>query len=102
VKRWPATREGDRARVAAWNRGDPDAIAAARRDDEARRSMKCWMCGVEPTGLAEITALNEVMPRFLPTGWPPGDHEHAVQPPTPGELEQAGHEALMRIRQAAT
>jgi len=38
--RWPNTPEGDLARVRAWNRGDPDALAAAALDtaDAARAS----------------------------------------------------------------
>jgi hypothetical protein len=63
--------------------------------------MKCWMCGEEPLGTFEITMLSEAQPRYIPGRWPPGDHEHAVDPPTPGQLEQAGHEALMRIRAAS-
>jgi hypothetical protein len=35
--------------------------------------------------------------------WPASTdgHQHAEVPPTPGQLEQAGHEALMRIRREA-
>lgn len=29
-------------------------------------------------------------------------HQHAVRPPTPAELERAGHEALSRIQREAT
>lgn len=62
--------------------------------------MRCWLCGAEPRQIFEVTGLGDRMPRFLPGMWPPGDHEHAVEPPTPGQLEQAGHEALMRIKLA--
>jgi hypothetical protein len=63
--------------------------------------MRCWWCGVEPWDLHEITTMSDRGPRYL-YGWPTGgDHEHAEHKPTPGQLEQAGHEALMRIRGAA-
>jgi hypothetical protein len=32
--RWPNTRAGDLTRARAWNRGDPDALEAARLDGE--------------------------------------------------------------------
>lgn len=64
--------------------------------------MKCWQCGVEPLETHEVTTLTDAQPRHIPGRWPPGDHEHAVDPPTPGQLEQAGHEALMRIRRAGS
>ena len=64
--------------------------------------MRCWLCGVEPDGIVETTRLGDAQPTYMPGRWPPGDHEHAVQAPTPGQLEQAGHEALMRIRQQAS
>jgi hypothetical protein len=63
--------------------------------------MRCWQCGVEPLETYEITTLNDAQPRYVPGRWPPGDHAHAEQPPTPGQLEQAGHEALMRIHRAS-
>lgn len=63
--------------------------------------MRCWACGVEPAHLFEITTLGDAQPRYLPQ-WPPGDHEHAERQPSPDQLEQAGHEALMRIRRAAS
>lgn len=62
--------------------------------------MRCWLCGVEPVSLSDVTELQHAEPQYLPR-WPPGDHRHAERPPTPGELEQAGHVALMRIRSAA-
>lgn len=59
--------------------------------------MRCWYCGVEPDRLIEITRLDSPAPEYL-ANWPaPTDHPHAEQPPTPGQLEQAGHEALTRI-----
>lgn len=62
--------------------------------------MRCWQCGVEPLEVYETTTFGETRPSYLPGRWPAGDHEHAERPPTPGELEQAGHEALMRIKLA--
>ena len=59
--------------------------------------MRCWQCGAEPTGLADVRTFSDPEPVYLPTGWPPGDHEHAEHPPSPGELQQAGHRALRRI-----
>lgn len=64
--------------------------------------MKCWQCGVEPLGTYEVTTFADVEPRYIAGRWPAGDHEHAEQAPTPGQLEQAGHEALSRIRREAT
>jgi hypothetical protein len=64
--------------------------------------VRCWQCGVEPEALYETTTLSDPAPTYL-ANWPRvGDHEHAEQPPTPGQLEQAGHEALMRIRKQAS
>lgn len=59
--------------------------------------MNCWQCGVEPLEVHETTALGEAQPRCIAGRWPAGDHEHAERPPTPGELEQAGHKALRVI-----
>lgn len=63
--------------------------------------MMCWWCGVEPVARHEVVTLSGVPYRTIPQ-WPneASDHQHAEQPPTPGQLEQAGHEALMRIRAA--
>lgn len=59
--------------------------------------MRCWWCGVEPDELYEITKLGDPEPRYLPN-WPPAtDHEHAERQPTPEQMQQAGHETLMRI-----
>lgn len=60
--------------------------------------MRCWWCGVEPIALHDITTFGDPAPRHLPR-WPAAtDHEHAEREPTPGQLEQAGHETLMRIQ----
>jgi hypothetical protein len=63
--------------------------------------MRCWQCGVEPAGLVEITQMGEVEPRHLPTGWPRGDHPHAFDPPSPGELAEMGDRARRRIETIA-
>jgi hypothetical protein len=63
--------------------------------------MRCWSCGVEPE-MVDVSTVTDAQPRYISGRWPTGDdHEHAERPPTPGQLEQAGHEALMRIRGAA-
>jgi hypothetical protein len=58
--------------------------------------MKCWMCGAEPTGLADVTTFGDPEPRYLPTGWPAGDHEHAADPPTAEQLADRGIAAIER------
>jgi hypothetical protein len=62
-------------------------------------TVRCWWCGIEPE-LVEITSLQSAEPEYVVGKWPMpgGDHQHAERPPTPGQLEQAGHEALMRIQ----
>jgi hypothetical protein len=61
--------------------------------------MQCWVCGVEPDSVHEITSFGDIEPRYL-AHWPPStDHDHAERQPTPEELENAGWEALQeRIR----
>ncbi|MER7331694.1 MULTISPECIES: hypothetical protein [unclassified Micromonospora] len=39
--------------------------------------------------------------RYVPSGWPPADHEHAATPPTPEELVDQGHRILRRILEDA-
>jgi hypothetical protein len=53
--------------------------------------------------MVDASTLLDAEPRLIPGRWLTSDrsHQHAERPPTPGELEQAGHEALMRIRNAA-
>jgi hypothetical protein len=71
-----------------------------RGDREPDGTVHCWWCGVEPDSLMEITRFGLAEQEYLPN-WPPAtDHQHAERPPMPGQLEQAGHEALMRIRHA--
>ena len=64
--------------------------------------MRCWLCGVEPLETYDVTTFSDPQRRYIPGRWPPGDHDHAAEPPTPGQLEQAGHEALTRILGAAS
>lgn len=61
--------------------------------------MRCWLCGAEPE-MVNIQTLSEAQPRYIPGQWPAAEdgHTHAVRPPTPDQLEHAGHQALMRIR----
>lgn len=60
--------------------------------------MRCWICGAEPE-MVNIQRLEDPQPVLIPGRWPAAEdgHRHAERPPTPGQLEQAGHEALMRI-----
>jgi hypothetical protein len=62
--------------------------------------VKCWWCGVEPIDFVEITSFGDREPRYLPN-WPGADHEHAETPPSPAQLEDPGHRALMRLRSQA-
>ena len=64
--------------------------------------MKCWQCGVAPTEIADVTTLGATEPAYLPKRWPPGDHEHAIVPPTPGQLLEAGSHAYDRVIDAWT
>lgn len=59
--------------------------------------LRCWQCGVEPTKAADVRTISDPGPVLIPAGWPPGDHEHAVHPPTPSELQAGGDRALARI-----
>jgi hypothetical protein len=60
-------------------------------------AMKCYLCGAEPD-MVEVSTLDSAEPKFIPGHWPVAeDHVHALAPPTPAELERAGHEALRNI-----
>lgn len=74
------------------------AMPILRGDKQPDGTVRCWWCGVEPDSLIDITRLDQAEPAYIPN-WPPSttDHAHAEHPPTPGQLEQAGHEALMRV-----
>lgn len=64
--------------------------------------LKCWQCGAAPTGLAEVTSFGDPEPRYVPTGWPDGDHEHDWVEPTPhGLLDQAAALREQRLRDLA-
>jgi hypothetical protein len=60
-------------------------------------TLRCWQCGVEPTGTVNVQTFTDPGPVYVATGWPPGNHEHAEHPPTPAELERDGHRSLRRI-----
>ncbi len=64
--------------------------------------MRCWICGAEPN-MVNTQTFRDPQPVLRPGMWPPsGDgHRHAERPPTPSDLEQAGHETLIRIRAEA-
>lgn len=65
--------------------------------------MRCWLCDAEPE-LVDVSTVTDAQPRYIAGRRPSAEdgHQHAERPPTPGELEQAGHDALMRIRRAAS
>lgn len=58
---------------------------------------RCWWCGVEPDAEYEIMQVESAQPVRIVYGWPPGDHEHTECPPSPAELADEGHRALLRI-----
>lgn len=63
--------------------------------------LRCWQCGTEPLEVHDVSGLGD-MPgsRLLPGRWPPGDHTHAVDKPTPEQLVAEGHAILRRILEA--
>jgi len=61
------------------------------------RTLRCWQCGVEPEQVTEVTTLVDSQPRYLPAKWPPGDHEHEVDKPTPDELVERGRRSVDQI-----
>ncbi|WP_328344834.1 hypothetical protein [Micromonospora sp. NBC_00421] len=64
--------------------------------------LRCWQCGVKPTETAELCTPEAAEPiAVLATEWPPGDHPHAVTPPTPDQLTAAGHTTYRRIMEAS-
>lgn len=62
--------------------------------------LRCWQCHVEPTDVAEVRTLAGVV-QVIPL-WPAGDHDHALTPPTPGDLLAAGARAADRVMEAWT
>ncbi|MEV2239503.1 hypothetical protein [Micromonospora sp. NPDC049891] len=61
--------------------------------------VRCWWCGVEPDTVIEDWRLNQPHPDLI-YNWPAGDHQHAVTPPSPQQLEADGHDTLRRIMEA--
>lgn len=61
--------------------------------------MRCWLCGVEPDDVHTLSSFDGPVRQILV--WPAGDHAHALHPPSPPQLEQADHEALMQIMDAS-
>lgn len=59
--------------------------------------LRCWQCGAEPLEVHNVQTLSDPGPVLIPGRWPAGDHEHAVDPPTPGQLVAEGHRILLRI-----
>lgn len=57
----------------------------------------CWFCGC----LGDVAGVVQSFegPKVVMVDWRErsATHEHAVKPPTAEQLEQAGHEALMKI-----
>lgn len=60
-------------------------------------TLRCWQCGVEPYEVYETTTFSDPQPTYAAGRWPPGDHEHAVTPPSPSELLERGDRAAARI-----
>jgi hypothetical protein len=66
-----------------------------RRPGGTLRAYRCWQCGVAPQDLIEVRQFGG-RTSFIPN-WPPGDHRHAEEPPTPEQLLEQGAAALLRI-----
>ncbi len=59
----------------------------------------CWWCGAEADDVVQVHQFGRPV-RAIPN-WPfATDHQHAEDPPSPAQLERAGHAALMRIVEA--
>lgn len=67
---------------------------------DAGGRMRCWWCGVEPDNVLTTQTLGDPAPRYWPV-WPAGDHDHAEEPPSPGELLRAGADRFDRITRIA-
>lgn len=62
--------------------------------------MSCWLCGARAVVTGEIMSMETMTPVRVVYGWTAPartDHQHAVQPPRPEDLELEGHRSLMRI-----
>lgn len=64
----------------------------------AEGEIRCWWCGAEPYDVHTIQAFGGPVTRLIPL-WPTGDHRHEITPPTPQQLVEHGHQALLRIIQ---
>lgn len=61
--------------------------------------MRCWLCGAEPLEVHSVVGMESPNPVIIFVRWPEnGDHEHADRPPTPDELIESGHVALLNIQ----
>ncbi len=61
---------------------------------------RCWWCGAE-ADMYEVTRFCDPEPVYVPGDWdrPSLDgHEHAITPPTPGQLAAQGDAAIARLR----
>ena len=58
----------------------------------------CWVCGAVPE-LYDARTFGSAGPEYIAGTWPvpASDHLHVNNPPTPEQLEAAGHAALRRI-----
>jgi len=59
--------------------------------------MRCWLCGVEPLDVVDVSTLGDPRPGFVAARWPAGDHPHVVDAPTPEALLLAGTAAYARV-----
>jgi hypothetical protein len=57
---------------------------------------RCYICGAERQRV-DVTQFDNPESQYMPGLWPPGDHTHAVAPPTPSELLAGADEALAAI-----
>lgn len=87
-------------RPAPAPRAVPQRVTVA---DLAPALPRCWWCGAEALQSYSDARLCSVDDGQAVV-WPahPVDHVHAAQPPSPSQLVDAGHEALQRVRSAAT
>jgi hypothetical protein len=60
----------------------------------------CWQCGVQPDETYDLYADGHAEPVRWVYEWPIGDHPHAVDPPSPGELTDAAWNVWLRTLDA--
>jgi hypothetical protein len=73
--------------------------AETRQDrayDGRMEDVRCWWCGVKPIVVFEEQRLCQAEPSYR-YNWPNSDHDHAVKPPTPGQLLAEGGRAYDRL-----